>query len=114
VLYNVFSNFLDVAGNLCCLLESISVDVDNLGYNTTWTCSPEDGDTVSLQNVGICLQSQHGITTQNTNINIFTAVRTSNLTESIFVIFLMAFGDCKIAFSLSFSFYFFFVLSIIL
>jgi hypothetical protein len=37
---------------------------------------PEDGDSICLQNAG-----PHGVTTQKNNIVIFTALRTSNLTN---------------------------------
>jgi hypothetical protein len=41
--------------------------------------SPEDGSNMYLRNVGIYLQSPHGITTQNNNIDFFNAARTANL-----------------------------------
>jgi hypothetical protein len=47
----------------------------------TAVCSPEDGDSMFLRNVGIYLQVHTaGVSTQKNRIDIFTAVRTSNLT----------------------------------
>jgi hypothetical protein len=40
----------------------------------------EDGDSMFLQNVGICL-ILHGVTSQNNNTAVLTAVRTSILSS---------------------------------
>jgi hypothetical protein len=48
--------------------------------------SPEDGDNVSLKHWYLPA-SPHGSTTQKTNINIFTAMRTSNLCKNVVYLF---------------------------
>jgi hypothetical protein len=52
------------------------VDVGLLCCNTV----SEDGGSMFLRNIGYLPTSPHGFTTQETNIDIFTAVRTSNFT----------------------------------
>jgi hypothetical protein len=36
--------------------------------------SPEDGGSIFLRNIGICLQNPHGVTTQKSNIEIISNV----------------------------------------
>jgi hypothetical protein len=67
------------------MLSHMNANVSLLGCNTMWICRyerfggtyclrPEDEGIMFLRNVGIYL---HGVTTQNTNIDIFTAMRNS-------------------------------------
>jgi hypothetical protein len=52
--------------------------VNVLEKHTVSIFRAEDGDCMCLRNIVICL-CPHGITTEKTNINIFTAGRNSNL-----------------------------------
>jgi hypothetical protein len=46
-----------------------------------WVVTPgEDAHSMFIRNVRFLRTSPHGVTTQNNNIDLFTAVRTSNLT----------------------------------
>jgi hypothetical protein len=55
------------------------VDVGRLEEHTGSFFRAGDGSSVFLRNAGIYLKTPHDVETQNSNINILTAVGTSNL-----------------------------------